>query len=185
MTGIHLKRVITTAAVLALAIGSASPAKTLSWAAGWDNLTEPLNYTTSSVVYSVSQANDLSVTYTLNGATPNKLYQVAIIFFNQCPTPPASFGTYPETADSSCTPYTRQGVTASTSNTEIGVVTTDASGDGSTALTVGPLTAGSYKVEFIARDGAGCVVSGGGGGGNVDFQSPGPDFATTTTVKVP
>jgi hypothetical protein len=126
------------------------------------------------------------VTFTLSGATPGKAYQVAILLFNSCPTVPAMFGQFPQTADSSCTPYLRQGVSASTSNTELAVVTTDTKGNGSTAVTVGPLASGTYQAEFVARDGVGCVLSGGNPNAcSIDFQAPGPTFGTTTTITVP
>ena len=173
---------------IALALIGIGPARatTLRWTPGWDNFSEPLNSAASSVVYTLSASNKLTVTFTLAGATPSKAYQVAIILFNQCPTVLPMFGQFPQTADSGCTPYTRQGVSASTSNTELAVVTTDATGNGSTAVTVGPLSSGTYKAEFIARDGVGCVLSGGNVNAcSADFQSPGPMFGTTVTITVP
>ncbi len=174
------------AVALSLIACNSARATTLSWTPGWDNFSEPLNSSASGVVYTLSPAKNLTVTFTLSGATPSKAYQAAIILFNQCPTVPPSFGQFPQTADSGCAPYTRQGVSARTSNVEVAVVTTDAAGNGSTAVTVGPLASGTYQAEFVARDGVGCVLSGGNPNAcSVDFQAPGPTFATTTTIVVP
>lgn len=178
-----------TALLALLAVMAASlPAQAarLSWTPGWDNFSEPLNTATSNVTYSLSTKQELTVMFTLNGATPSKAYQVAILLFNQCPNVPTLFGQFPDIADDACAPYTRQNVTLSTSSTELAVVTTDASGNGSTTVAVGPLAPGSYAVEFVARDGVGCNVSGGNANAcAVDFQSPGPIFGTTTTITVP
>jgi uncharacterized protein YigE (DUF2233 family) len=67
----------------------------------------------------------------------------------------------------------------------LGVVT-DGKGNAAFAVSTGAVAAGTYKVEFQARDGAGCNVTGGADGGAcaLDFQSPGP-FDTTTTITVP
>jgi len=67
------------------------------------------------------------------------------------------------------------------------LVTTDIRGNGTLTVVIGPVPAGTYEVEFFARDGAGCGVNGGAGNGSdcvVDFQSPGP-FGTATTITVP
>jgi hypothetical protein len=68
-----------------------------------------------------------------------------------------------------------------------GNVTTDIHGNGYFMVVIGPVAAGTYDVEFQARDGAGCNLIGGAGNGPNcadDFQSPGP-FGTTTTITVP
>ena len=72
-----------------------------------------------------------------------------------------------------------------TSSSELGVLTTDASGDGAISVPVGPLAPGTYKLEIVVRDGAGCDVSGGVQACAVDFQAPGPKFGDTLTVTVP
>jgi hypothetical protein len=81
---------------------------------------------------------------------------------------------------------TRLGKSAGVSAVEFGVILTDGKGNGTATVSTGPVAAGTYKVEFHARDGAGCNVTGGGDGGTcaLDFQSPGP-FDTTTTIAVP
>jgi hypothetical protein len=154
---------------------------------GWDNFIEPLNLTSSNVIWSVSAARKMSVTFNMVGATPNKLYQVGVHIF--CTTPPGTFGQFPTNPPSgSCGQLTRQNVTASVASVEMGVVTTDLHGKGSFKVTVGPIASGTYKLEFTIRNGAGCNLNGGGGNAGViceaDFQSPGP-FGTTTTVVVP
>ncbi len=175
--------------VCLLAASAASAAATQKWTAGWDNFGEPLNYKKSKVTWSVNATTKkLSVTYTLVGATPSKLYQVDLAFF--CSTFASSFGQFPVqgfTGRDNCQTITRQGVTASAVYAEVGVVTTDINGNGSFAVVIDPVTAGTYDVEFRALDGAGCALTGGAGNGSdcaVDFQSPGP-FGTTTTITIP
>jgi hypothetical protein len=163
------------------------------WKNGWDNLTAPLNYTKSTLKWSVATTGKLTVTYTLVGATPNKLYEVGIIAF--CETFAGTFGQFPAyyvpPGGGNCTSFTRQNVTKSVAIVEFGVVTTDSSGDGSFEVVVGPIAPGTYDIEFMAQDGAGCFINGGAGNNgcgsddcNVDFQSPGP-FGTATTITIP
>jgi hypothetical protein len=64
-------------------------------------------------------------------------------------------------------------------------VLTDTHGNGSCSVTVSPVPAGTYNVEFLGRDGSGCHISGGDGQCNVDYQSPGPTFGDATTITVP
>jgi hypothetical protein len=155
------------------------------WQAGWDNFGEPINLTASNIVWSLS-ARNLTVTFTLVGATPNKLYQVGIHLF--CTTAPPSFGQFFVTSNGgTCVQLTRQGVTKSVAAVEFGVILTDTRGKGSFKVVVGPIASGKYDFEFTARDGAGCNVIGGAGNGSdcfADFQSPGP-FGTVNTIVVP
>jgi hypothetical protein len=184
-----MKRIFLLAVGLFLSAGAASAATTQKWTAGWDNFGEPLNYTRSKITWSVNATtHKLSVTFTLVGATPSKLYQVGIQFF--CTTFPATFGQFPtyEADGGSCTQFTRQGVTETAALVEWGVVTTDSYGNGSFTVSAGPIAAGTYDLEFIAQDGAGCFLTGGAGNGSdclVDFQSPGPIFGDATTITVP
>ena len=183
-----MKRMLLVAVALLLAAGTASAAATMQkWTAGWDNFGEPLNYKKSTISWSVNSAKStLTVTFKLVSATPNKLYQVGIVPF--CATFPSTFGQFPvDLGGGTCTQLTRQGVTASAVTIELGVVTTDMNGNGSFRVVIGPVAAGTYDVEFQARDGAGCDLTGGGGNGSDcadDFQSPGP-FGTTTTITIP
>lgn len=177
-------------AVAALLLSSAAfgGATTQKWTAGWDNFSEPLNYKTSTVRWSVdTERSTLSVTYKLEGATPNKLYQVQIGFF--CTAFPTTFGQFPveEVTGGNCTSVTRQGVTKTYAAVQLGVVTTDIHGNGSFSVVVGPIASGTYDVEFNAENGAGCFLNGGGGFGNCvsDFQSPGPIFGDATTITIP
>jgi hypothetical protein len=186
-----MKRIFLLAAALLLAAGTAFAAATMQkWTAGWDNFGEPLNYTKSKISWSVNATtHKLSVTYTLVGATPSKLYQVDLSIF--CSTFPSTFGQFPVQglgAGNTCQTATRQGVTASAAYVEVGVVTTDLHGNGSFAVMVGPVPSGTYDVEFRALDGAGCGLTGGAGNGSdcaADFQSPGPKFGDTTAITVP
>jgi hypothetical protein len=183
-----MKNILLLAAALLLAIGTASAQTTTQkWITGWDNFSEPLDLTHSNIKWSLGAGRKLTVTFTLVGATPNKLYQVGVHIF--CATAPGTFGQFPTNpATGSCGQITRQGVTASVASVEMGVVTTDIHGKGSFKVTVGPIASGTYEVEFSTRNGAGCNLIGGGGNGGViceaDFQSPGP-FGTATAIVVP
>lgn len=160
-------------------------ATTQHWTPGWGILNEPLNYSKSTIVWSVSASRKLTVTYTLNRARPNKLYQVGLTIF--CTTFPATFGQFPtDTNAGNCIPNFLQGVNATAAAVELGVVLTDDVGTGSAKIVVGPITPGTYNLEFDARDGAGCLVTGGGTDPTclIDFQSPGP-FGTATTIVIP
>jgi hypothetical protein len=175
--------------ILLLAVISASSqATTQKFTPGWDNFTQPINFTKSNVKWSVSttKTNKLIVTYTLVGATPSKLYQVALNFF--CSKFPATFGQFPtDLGGGACTALTRQGVTRDSAEVEVGVVLTDVHGNGALSVVIASVPSGTYDLEFFVRDGAGCDISGGAGDGPdcaVDFQSPGP-FGTGITLTVP
>lgn len=183
-----MKRNFLLSAVLLFATAHAfAGATTQKWSAGWDNFGEPLNYKTSKVTWSVNSAKKtLSVTFKLAAASPNKLYQVGINFF--CTTFPATFGNYPVNGGGgACNTITRQGVTEGVTSVEIGAVTTDEHGNGSFAVVIGPIAAGSYVLEFQTRDSVGCNLIGGDGNSDCadDFQSPGPTFGDTTTITIP
>jgi hypothetical protein len=162
----------------------AQAATTQKFTTGWDKFSEPLNLTKSSVKWTTG-THKLTVTYKLVGATPSKLYQVALNFF--CDSFPATFGQFPvDGGGGTCFTLTRQNVTKSAAEVEVGVVTTDAHGNGTLAVAITGVASGTYQVEFFVRDGAGCNLNGGGGnsGCGVDFQSPGP-WGTATTVTIP
>lgn len=183
-----MKKIFLLAGVLLLSVGAASAATTQKWTAGWDNFGEPLNYTKSKVTWSVnSTKHTLSVTFTLAAANPSKLYQVGLNFF--CTTFPVSFGQFPtDGGGGTCSTITKQGVTKTVAAVELGVVTTDEHGNGTFTVVIGPIAAGTYDLEFQARDGAGCQLTGGAGNGAdcyVDFQSPGPTFGDATTITIP
>lgn len=173
--------------VLVLLASSAFAATTQKWSAGWDKFTEPLTYSKSKVKWSVTaKTKKLSVTFSLVGATPSKLYQVALQLF--CDTSPASFGQYPVVFlnNGNCVSVTKQGVTKTTAAVELGVVTTDEHGNGTFTVVVGPIASGTYEVEFNAQDGAGCFLIGGDNTCSAaDFQSPGPTFGDTVTITIP
>ena len=185
-----MKRIFLLVAALLLSASTAfATVTTQKWTAGWDNFSEPLNYNKSKITWSVNATTrKLSVTFTLKGATPSKLYQMSIHFF--CTTFPPTFGQFPtETNSGACETITRQGVTASVAAVELGVVTTDIHGNGVFNVVVGPIASGTYTLEFIARNGAGCGLIGGGpcdiGHAEADFQSPGPTFGGATTITIP
>jgi hypothetical protein len=172
-------------ALLLLASTTFATTTTLKWTAGWDNFGEPLNYTKSKVIYSVDAAKStLSVTFTLVSANPTKLYQVGLNFF--CTTFPVTFGNFPVAGGGgTCQVITRQGVTQRVAAVELGVVTTDEHGNGSFKVTIGPIAAGTYDLEFQTRDGVGCNLKGGGSDCADDFQSPGPTFGDAVSITIP
>src|SRR6266851_8187742 len=117
-----MKTISLLVAALLLSASTASATATIQkWTAGWDNFSEPLNYTTSKISWSVNPTTHrLSVTFTLKGATPSKLYQVGIVPF--CTTFPATFGQFPvDGGGGTCTSLTRQGVTRTAVTIELGV----------------------------------------------------------------
>lgn len=185
-----MKRMFLVALALFLSVGT-SVATTQKWTSGWDNFSEPLNFTNSSVTWSVSSVSStsfLTVTFKLVGATPSKLYEVALNFF--CTTFPSTFGQFPnDQGGGGCVSLTRQGVAASVAEVEVGVVTTDIHGNGTFSVVIGPIASGTYELEFFARNGAGCDVVGGAScdadHAEADFQSPGPTFGDRTTITVP
>ena len=182
-----MKRIFLLMAALLITASAASATATKQlWTAGWDNFTEPLKYTSSYVSWSVNTTTrKLSVTFRLVGARPSKLYQVDVHIF--CTTFPTTFGQFPA-GNGTCGSITRQGVTKSLTAVEFGVVTTDIHGNGTFAVIVGPIASGTYDLEFITRDGAGCGLTGGAGNGSdcaADFQSPGPIFGDATTIIIP
>jgi len=124
-----MKRTILLVAALFLTIGAASAQTTQEWTTGWDNFSEPLDLTHSNIKWSLAAGRKLTITFTLVGATPNKLYQVGLHIF--CTTPRGTFGQFPTNpATGTCFQQTRQGVTASVAAVEMGVVTTDLHGQG-------------------------------------------------------
>jgi hypothetical protein len=187
-----MKKALLLAITLLLSVCAASAQTTTStatttqkWTTGWDNFTEPLDLVHSNVMWSVSTARKLTVTFNLMHAQPSKLYQVGAHII--CTTFPATFGQFPTSnGGGSCPMITKQGVTRGVVAIEMGVVTTDLHGNGTFKVVVGPITSGTYDLEFTVRNGAGCNLIGGGGnaGCAIDFQSPGP-FGTTATVVVP
>ena len=180
-------KLVTLASALLIITSGAASAKNLLWKPGWDIFDQPLNYTSSNLKYSVNNARrELTLTATLVGAVPSKLHQISAHIFNVCPNPPQFFGNFPVPAAGGCQVLEREGRTATIIAVELGVVLTDANGNGTAVITVGPIESGTYQIEIIARDGAGCNVVGGSGGSlcAADYQSPGP-FPTTFAVVVP
>jgi hypothetical protein len=185
-----MKRMLLMVLAVVLATGTASATATVQkWTAGWDNFSVPLNYKTSHVRWSVNvTTHKLSVTFTLTGATPSNLYQVALNFF--CSTFPATFGQFPnDQGGGACVSLTRQGVTATVAEVELGVVTTDIHGNGSFSVVIGPAASGTYSLEFFVRNGVGCDLIGGAACSPPDssavYQSPGPIFGDATTISIP
>ena len=81
----------------------------------------------------------------------------------------------------------RMDVVHAVANTDY-VHTWISNGNGTFNVVIGPVASGTYTLEFIARNGAGCGLVGGGAcdtnHAEADFQSPGP-FGTTTTISIP
>ena len=184
-----MKRTLVAAMALVLLGGIVYAATvTQRWTAGWDFFTERLNYTKSNVQWSVSTSRKLTVTFNLVGATPLKLYQGSLNFF--CTTFPTKFGQFPteENSDGTCIPLTRQGVSKTVAEVEVGVITTDMNGNGTYTIDIGPVPPGTYEVSFFVRNGAGCNFINGGpcdvNHAEADFQSPGP-FGRFKKITVP
>src|SRR5450755_3450575 len=136
-------------------------ATTQYWTPGWGILNEPLNYSKSTIVWSVSAARKLTVTYTLVHARPTKLYQVGLHLF--CTTFPATFGQFPlHTNGGNCIPSFLQGVDATVAPLESGVALTADVAPGSFKVAGGPSASGTSTLEADARGGAGSNVRGGG-----------------------
>jgi hypothetical protein len=170
---------------LLLTVGSAGAAVTTqAWTPGWDNLSEPLDFSTSHVIWGFSPTGALRITFQLRHARANKLYQVGVAVMD-CSTELPDFGQFPFGA-TTCATTIKQGVTDTVDAVELGVILTDIHGNGSVAVSDPKIAPGTYDLEFFARDGAGCGVTGGGSGlvCNVDFQSPGP-FGSETTITIP
>jgi hypothetical protein len=171
---------------LVLISGNSVLADSHKWSPGWDNFTESLNLKTSTVTWAVNATTGkLTVTYKLVGARPNKLYQVGVHVYCPSGTGPATFGQFPVLG---CGALTRQGVTANVYAVELGVVTTDAHGNGLFAVAISGLAPDAYQLTFDVRDGAGCDLTGGSTAGSVcalDFQSPGPTFGNAITITIP
>ncbi len=187
-----MKRIFLVVLALLLSVGTASATATVQkWTAGWDNFSEPLNYTSSTVSWFVNTTTRrLSVTFKLVGARSNKLYQVGVHIF--CSTIPVTFGQFATETPTPgiCDATTRQGVTKSLAAVEFGVVRTDIHGKGVLSVVVGPIASGTYDLEFTTRNGAGCGLTGGGNPTDpsiceADFQSPGPTFGDATTIIIP
>lgn len=184
-----MKRIFLVMAALVLSANAAfAGTTTQKWTAGYTDFNEPLNYKNSNVKWSVNPTtNKLTVTYTLVGAKPSKLYQVGLDIF--CTTFATTFGQFPvdEVVDGNCTQFTEQGVTETEVYVANGVVTTDIHGNGAFTVVVGPVTSRSYSLEFVALDGAGCDLTGGGGRATCvpTFQSPGPKYGDATTITIP
>lgn len=182
------KALVVAALVMSLASALWAGSTKQKWTAGWDFFSEPLNYNKSTVMWSVSSSRKLAVSVKLVGATPLKLYQASLNFF--CTTFPATFGQFPteENGDGTCISLTRQGVTATVAEVEVGVITTDIFGNGAYKIVIGPVPSGTYSLEFFVRNGAGCDFINGGpcdvNHAEADFQSPGP-YGTATTITVP
>jgi hypothetical protein len=189
-----MNRIAVVFAIVTLLAATASAqapltATTQKWTAGWDNFSATLNYTNSKVIWSVN-ATTKKITFTFNlvGATPHQLYQVALNFF--CTTFPATFGQFPnDQGAGACVSLTRQGVTKTVAEVELGVIATDIHGNGKYSVVVGPVASGTYELEFFTRNGAGCDFLNGGPcdvtHAEADFQSPGPTFGDATTINVP
>jgi hypothetical protein len=169
---------------LALLLTAAAPASAaqLNWVQGWDIFNEPLGG--GGVVYQVS-GRDLTVTFSVRGAVPNKLYQVGVHL--GCTNQPR-FGQFPSGLP--CSTITRDGNSHSIQAAELGVMTTDATGAGSTIVTVRQLPSATYQVHFTARNGVGCNVHAGPEGPSVSancpavYRAPAP-FGNFAKIKVP
>ena|SRR6266550_3865566 len=61
--------------VASLLLSATASATTEKWTAGWDNFSEPLNFTSSNITWSVSATTrKLTVTFNLVGATHRSVF---------------------------------------------------------------------------------------------------------------
>lgn len=151
------------------------------WSPGWSELTEPLNFSRSKVLWHVSN-HALSIKYVLKGATPSAQYQVGMHVSCNSLGSTTFFGTFPT---SSCNLDDVQGTTALHYAVELGAVTTDRYGNGCFAVWVSPIASGAYSVKFHTRISVGHNLANGfdhPGAAAVPFQSPGPFGARTSIV---
>src|ERR1700751_1407475 len=139
--------ILAVVSVLASGISSATTLKQ-AWTPGWNKFHEPLNYKKSYVEWSVTGSN-LTVTYGLIGATPTKMYQVAVQFF--CTTFPSTFGQFPvaENSDGRCISDTQQGVAKTVAAAEVAGILTDEHGNGSARIVIQSVAPGTYDLEFV------------------------------------
>ena len=151
---------------------------TQPWTAGWDDLSQPLDYVNSFVSYTqpASPSNSLSITYHLVGAVPNTVHQVGVHvgFGHPCPT---ALGQFP--ALTACGTITRQNQTTTLVAVELGTLTTDANGNADLTIPVNGIVSGTYELEFDVRTGI-CP-----GACGVIYQSPGPFALGTTIITIP
>jgi hypothetical protein len=184
---------------LVLSIGLAGQSRAqmtgavLEWSPGWDECAGPpacssvmadsqLDFEQSKLIWVQPGSQDkLMIHYMLHGATPNRMYQVGIHLLNFACVP--TFGQIAQPPVHVCGPATRQGATEEIEPFELGVVATDAQGNGMLTVDIEQIASGTYELVFDVRVGVGCLQ---GGFQNCDviFQAPGP-FGNFATVTVP
>ncbi len=151
------------------------------WSEGWDGFGERLDYRKSGVTWKHPAGTpQLSITYNLRGATPNRQYQVGIHVVDRCDK---NFGRFPVLGR--CNVIRRQGVAKHVEAIELGAVTTDSAGNGSFSVLVTNIEAGTYNLKFHVRRDVGCLFGGSGHGSDrceVVFQSPGPFGSAAETI---
>lgn len=148
---------------------------------GWDVFDISYEGNASSVSWSAGGSGSLSVTFTLAGMQPSRLYQVGLhLFPADCVGAPRGFGNFPA---SPCVRLTREGRTAHASAVELGVVLTDGGGNGTVTLHLLGAPIGVHRLAFTVRDGAGCRVTGGGAACDVGLRYPGP-FGEAVRVQI-
>jgi hypothetical protein len=154
-------------AILLLLTSTNANAGTLKWGDGWAGVKEVLNFSESYVSYDYFSASKfIRITYSFNGAKPKKLYQVGLHLY--CSVPVRAFGQY-ATNTNSCVSYTLNGVTRKVDSVETGMILTDAYGNGTFEVNIGPIEKGTYYIQFSARTGAGCYMYG--------YSDPNPNCA--------
>jgi len=155
----------------------------LSWQAGSDIFSEPLNYTSSEVTYNVSTGS-LPITYVLGGATPHWWYQVGIhLVWSDCTQVVSQFGQF----TAGCPNYhcsLGPGGTA-TEGVELGVLATDGSGDGSFHVDIRNIVPGTYHGVFEVRQGIGCCIDVDNPGRNCQIVFQAPNFGAPATIVIP
>jgi len=143
-------------AVAVLAAGAAAADGFGGWTPGWDRFDEPFDPEGRHGVGWVAGTGTLEVQAGIAGAVPRKAYQFGIHLF-ACP----SFADLGNRVLRPCREVTREGHSARVRTAELGVVLTDADGNGLFSVTVAGLPRGTYLIAFHVRDGAGCHVGAG------------------------
>ena len=172
------------AMLVALATLSVGPVQTigandtvkLQWSLGWDDLTKPLDLN-SSFVEVTPDDDALRVVYSLEGARPNTSHNVGFLLFwdstSECVT------TFGQLTTFLCVgPLIRQGFTTVVEGFNLGVLTTDAAGNGKLTVDVNGIAPATYNLEFEVSIST-CNLCA------RIYQSPGPTFGGTFSITIP
>ena len=155
----------------------ANPNVKLQWSPGWDDLGKPLDFAHSFVSYNNEDGtSNLRVLYKLKGARPNTSHNVGFhLFWNSTGQCIPTFGQF---ASFNCFFAVRQAFGSVVQGHNLGVLTTDSSGNGNLTVDVIGIASGTYNMEFDVSTTTcnSCARI---------YQSPGPTFGGTHSVTIP